>query len=112
MYKQAIVVRKDLKMSSGKTAAQVAHASVGSLKNTSSNVRESWEREGAKKVVLRVSDKAELLEIKQKAKKLPTSLVKDAGMTELPPGTMTCLGIGPALDEEIDKVTGSLKLLE
>ena len=112
MYKQVIVVRKELKMSPGKTSAQVAHASVGALKNTDKKVREAWEREGAKKVVLQVSTREELLEIKQKAKRLPTSLIKDAGMTELPPGTITCLGIGPDSDEEIDKITGSLKLLD
>lgn len=112
MYKQVIVVRKDLNMSPGKTSAQVAHASVGALKNTDKKVREAWEMEGAKKVVLQVGTREELLEIKQNAGRLPTSLVKDAGMTELPPGTITCLGIGPASEEEIDKITGSLKLLD
>ncbi len=99
-------------MSPGKTSAQVAHASVGALKNTDKKVREAWEMEGAKKVVLQVGTREELLEIKQNAGRLPTSLVKDAGMTELPPGTITCLGIGPASEEEIDKITGSLKLLD
>lgn len=110
-YKQIIVVRKDLDMSPGKTAAQVAHASVGAVKNADKKVVESWEMEGSKKVVLQVSCKEDLLELKKKAKKLPTYLVKDAGMTELPSGTVTCLGIGPAREEELDKVTGSLKLL-
>ncbi len=111
MYKQAIVVRKDLKMTKGKTAAQVAHASLGALKNSGKDVAEEWEKEGAKKVVLKVENLKELLELKEEAKPLPTKLVKDAGMTELPPGTITCLGIGPAKEEEIDKVTSSLKLL-
>ncbi len=112
MYKQAIVVRKDLGMSPGKTAAQVAHASVGAWKNADRKVSGAWESEGAKKVVLQVGDREELLEIKERAGKLPTCLVKDAGMTELSPGTITCLGIGPAREEEIDRITGSLKLLD
>ncbi|HUL39159.1 MAG TPA: aminoacyl-tRNA hydrolase, partial [Methanomassiliicoccales archaeon] len=74
---------------------------------------ESWYTEGQKKVVVKVSSLQELLRLKVEAEDagLVTSLITDAGLTELPPGTTTCLGIGPAPDEVIDKVTGHLGLM-
>ena len=69
--------------------------------------------EGMKKVVLEVKDDKELLQLKQKAEDadLVNALIIDAGHTELPPNTMTCLGIGPDKEEKINKVTGHLKLV-
>ena len=42
---------------------------------------------------------------------ISSSLVQDAGMTEIPPGTITALGLGPAKTEDLDKITGTLTLL-
>jgi PTH2 family peptidyl-tRNA hydrolase len=113
MYKQVIVVRSDIKMSLGKTAAQIAHASLSSCKKADKKVLEKWEREGAKKVVLKVNTLKELLEIYEKVKKEKIScfLVRDAGKTQLKPGTVTCLGVGPDKEDKIDKITKHLKLL-
>ena len=68
---------------------------------------------GQKKVVLKVSSKEQLHEIYLLVQKqtLHCFLVKDAGLTQLAPGTTTALGIGPASSTEIDKITGDLKLL-
>ncbi|MEM2943211.1 MAG: peptidyl-tRNA hydrolase Pth2 [Methanomassiliicoccales archaeon] len=115
-YKMVIVVRKDLRLSPGKMAVQVAHAAVNcaiqSMKKRPEWF-EKWYDEGQKKVVVKVENLSELYEIKGTAEAigLITSLVVDAGLTELPPGTTTCLGIGPAPEETLDKVTGHLGLV-
>ncbi len=111
MTKQVIVVRKDLKLKKGKLAVQVAHAAILAYKK--SPFKEEWEKEGQKKIVLWCKDKKELLKIHQEAKlnKLPVALVKDAGFTQLSPGTITCVGIGPDIQEKIDKITANLKLI-
>ena len=48
---------------------------------------------------------------KLEKEKISCFLVKDAGLTQLPQGTTTALGIGPALSSRIDQITGDLKLL-
>jgi len=109
--KQVIVVRKDLGMSKGKAAAQVAHAAISAAEK--SEWRSKWIAGGQKKSVLVCRDEAELVEIFMKAKdaNLPAELIQDAGRTELSSGTKTCVGIGPAQESDIDKITGDLKLL-
>ena len=63
--------------------------------------------------MLKVKSLKELKLLYRKAKrlKLPCALIRDAGLTQVKPGTITCLGIGPAEDKKIDKITGKLKLL-
>jgi len=114
--KQAIVVRSDIRMGKGKLAAQVAHASLSAAEEASSKrsywYRE-WREEGQAKIVLKVGSESELQELFRKAKssRLPAALVQDRGLTQLEPGTTTCLGIGPAPEEDLDRITGKLKLL-
>ncbi len=74
---------------------------------------EKWKKEGQKKVVLKVASLKELLELKELAERegIPCYLVKDAGLTQVEPGTVTALGCGPAPEEVIDKVFNRLKLL-
>ncbi|UXD21921.1 peptidyl-tRNA hydrolase [Ignicoccus pacificus DSM 13166] len=114
--KQVIVVRTDLKMGKGKLAAQVAHASceaVFEAMRKKPSWVEQWRLSGQKKIVLKVNTELELKEIYVKARSmgLPASMIADAGLTQLPPGTVTAVGIGPAPSSEIDKITGKLKLL-
>lgn len=112
-YKQCIVIRDDLKLSKGKLAVQVAHGAVSAAEWADRKTLEKWKEGGQKKVVLRVPTLRDLFELKEIARQndLPTALIKDAGLTEIAPGTVTVLGIGPAKEEDIDKVTGHLKLL-
>ncbi len=113
-YKLVIVVRKDLQLSPGKLAVQVAHAAVECVLRSKADIVEKWRREGAKKVVLKVRNLEELLKYRELALRrgLVTVLISDAGRTEIPAGTITCLGIGPDIEEKIDEVTGSLKLYD
>jgi PTH2 family peptidyl-tRNA hydrolase len=115
-YKQVIAVRTDLSMSRGKMAVQVAHGSVSAAEQArvrKQDIWRSWLREGQKKVAVKVISEEELIELRRQAVNhdLPHALIRDAGMTELPPGTLTVIGIGPAKTEIIDEVTGGLKLL-
>lgn len=113
--KQVIAVRTDLDMGKGKIAAQVGHACVLGAEH----VRKShpdWFEEwwgGQEKVVVKVGSMKELEKIKEDAISLdiPWSEVSDAGHTQLPPGTTTCISLGPAPENLIDKITGDLKLL-
>ncbi|MFH1789075.1 MAG: peptidyl-tRNA hydrolase Pth2 [Candidatus Altiarchaeota archaeon] len=110
-FKQVIVVRSDLKLSKGKLAAQVAHAAVTAADK--SQFKADWMREGQKKSVVKCKSLDELISLKERAdrKRISTALIEDAGHTQIPSGTVTCLGIGPAKEGEIDAVTGGLKLL-
>ena len=114
-YKLVVVVRTDLGITKGKIAAQVAHAAVNcvlkSKKSFSSNFNK-WFDGGQKKVVVKGPNESILRDLQQYAREvgLVSSLVTDAGLTEVPPGTVTCLGIGPATDSEIDSITGDYTL--
>jgi len=114
-YKLVVVVRDDLKMSGGKLAAQVAHAAVSCALEAKAKRTawfSAWYAEGQRKVVLKAKDLEDLRSLSDRAAKasLPRALITDAGLTELPPNTTTCLGIGPAPQEQIDPITGHLPL--
>lgn len=129
-------MRKDLNMRKGKMIAQGAHASLSALLSLFEKIKYSKEdgsihylytirfNEGSvlsdwlsgtfTKICVSVNSEEELLEIYNKAKEcdIPCALITDCGLTEfngVP--TNTCVGIGPFISEEIDKITGDLPLL-
>lgn len=115
-FSQSIVVRTDLALSKGKLCVQVGHAVLIAAEEARSKEPgwwQAWLDEGQRKVLLKASSLPELLTLRSEARRqgLPTGLVEDRGLTEVPPGTITCLGIGPAPIGLIDKVTGRLPLL-
>jgi peptidyl-tRNA hydrolase, PTH2 family len=114
--KMVLVVRGELRLTAGKMAAQVAHAAVMLSERSKSkepNLYEAWRQQGQKKIVLTVErlDELEQVDRAARARGLMTAWVDDAGLTEVPPGTRTVLGIGPARSTEVDPVTGDLDLL-
>ena len=113
MYKQVIIVRKDLKLGTGKIASQAAHASLGAYLKTDRKIASLWASEGSKKVVLKVNSIGELRSIQSAVKKenMQHFIVRDAGLTQTESGTVTALGIGPVEEKKIDRITARLKLL-
>ena len=115
-YKVVLVVREELRLTPGKVAVQVAHAAVMLYQQAERRHAEAlaaWLAGGQKKIAVAAPTLADLetLQREARARGIPTVFVEDAGLTEVPPGTRTVLGIGPAPEVEVDRVTGALPLL-
>jgi PTH2 family peptidyl-tRNA hydrolase len=114
-YKQVIAMRSDLKMGKGKIAAQAGHAAVSAAEKARKHCQmwwKPWLDEGQCKIAVKVKSEEELFMLEEEAKEagLPYALISDRGLTQLEPGTITCLAIGPAPSREGDKITGKLAL--
>lgn len=117
--KQVIIIRKDLKMRRGKEIAQGSHASMAWLtqralsRSKFTPEEKVWLEGSFTKVCLQVNSEEELIDIYNKAMAagLTAKLITDAGKTEFDGvPTKTAVGIGPNSSDEIDKITGDLKL--
>jgi PTH2 family peptidyl-tRNA hydrolase len=109
-------VRKDIKMGKGKIAVQVGHASVSASEETRRRRPDWWKAwfdEGQRKVVVKVDSESALDTLRKDAEELGliATIIHDSGLTQVEPGTATCIGIGPAPAELVDKITGDLPLL-
>lgn len=122
--KLVLVVRTDLGMTKGKIAAQCSHATLACYKTLSraaqrdatspaARLLQRWERRGQAKIAVQVKSEAELKDIVAKARALgiTSEIIQDAGRTQIDPGSLTVVGVGPAPKSLVDKVTGGLKLL-
>lgn len=102
-------------MGKGKACAQACHASIEAflkVRQKEPETAEEWLAQGMPKIVLKAQSEKEILEVFEKAKRtIPSSLIRDAGRTQVEAGSITAVGIGPWSQGEIDKITGSLKLL-
>ena len=133
--KQVIVVRKDLNMRKGKMAAQAAHASMGAILKLidrrkynllDGEVMEMraelrvdspechWLENSFTKICVSCDSEEELLTLVKQAqdKGILCCAITDSGKTEfngVP--TLTCAAFGPAWADNVDEITGSLKLL-
>ena len=118
IFKMVFVVNSSLNMGLGKTAAQVAHATLGVYQVLLQNEMKygewllKWEEYGETKIVLRGQSTQQLVELEKKAMdvELPCYLVQDAGKTQVPAGSTTVLVVFGRVDT-VDTVTGSLRLL-
>lgn len=104
-------------MSTGKLISQACHAAVEAnelCKKLNHKAWRNWKDEGAKKVALEVESLDEMQTLAEKADKLGiiNAVIKDAGLTEVRPGSLTALGLGPESSDILDKVTGVLPLIK
>ncbi len=111
-----LVTRNDLNLSSGKLAAQCSHATaecVLKAKRQSPQILDKYLKTGARKIVCTTTNVDALKRIYGEAKDagLICYMVRDAGHTEIPAGTVTVVGIGPGMRNSIDKITSSLPLV-
>ena len=120
--KMSLVVRKDLKMGTGKIAAQCAHGAVAVVEEINAMRGEdsvwvswldAWLGSGSMKVVLSCSSEDELENLAEETQKagIPHYVIRDAGRTQIAAGSKTVVAIGPAPASAIDKITSQLKLL-
>ena len=112
-----IIARADLQLSKGKFAAQAAHAAVKcalTAKRSAPRQLEQWNSAGARKVVCeaRNLDSLKRLYGEAKAVDLVAEMITDAGHTEIPAGTVTCMAIGPGPRRAIDALTERLPLMK
>mmetsp|Transcript_18433 Transcript_18433/g.31526 ORF Transcript_18433/g.31526 Transcript_18433/m.31526 type:complete len:86 (+) Transcript_18433:401-658(+) len=76
-------------------------------------VYERWTNVGQKKICVKVSSEADLIEMKKKADEIgiPNYLVADAGHTQIAAGSLTVCGLGPVESQHVNIITGGKKLL-
>ena len=121
-YKQIIVLRQDLDMSTGKACAQASHASLCALTDKiHSNpfmyniAYNEWVNTGHAKIVLGVKNLNKLNKLYDKCKEynIPyLSHIIDEGRTEFDGLTTTCIAAGPWDSDTLDKIFKRVRLFK
>merc|ERR1712059_194350 len=98
--KMVLVVRNDLKMGKGKAAAQCCHATLSAYKQDKRKTPEAlraWECNGQPKVTVKCETEEELLTLLAQARSLDlvSTVIADAGRTQIEPGSKTVVAVGP-----------------
>ncbi|CAF4292835.1 unnamed protein product [Rotaria sp. Silwood2] len=116
-YKMLFIVNGSLRMSSGKMAAQVGHCAIDLYQKLIEKRAKSlnyWHEYGETKIVVRGKSTEELLDIESRARansSITTSIIKDAGRTEIESGSITCVGLF-GTNEQLNPITGHLRLMQ
>jgi len=95
-YKQFVIIPKKPKMSPGKIASQVAHATFMALEKENSIIKNKWKQNGMCVIVLQVKDTNQLNNMANYLKQwnISSYLYIDEGLTEVEPFTPTSLSTG------------------
>jgi peptidyl-tRNA hydrolase, PTH2 family len=103
---QYYVINSDLKMSAGKAAAQAAHAAaISVLTYMEEPLFKEWLMSGQTKIMLSGRE-SELRKLEEKG----YVTIKDAGRTEVAPGSLTAAALPPMDKEEAKMIVGHLRL--
>ena len=75
---------------------------------------ENWRTNGARKIVVEAPslDTLKRLFGAAQAADIVAYMVRDAGHTEIPSGTITVVGLGPDTRDKIDTLTGGFSLVK
>jgi len=117
--KMVLVVRTDLGMGKGKMCAQCAHAAIEAYKQAFTGTPRQkkcltvWDNFGSTKIAVKANSEAELLGLYERARErgIVAAYIRDAGHTQVAPGSVTVLAIGPEEVGAVDSITSHLKLL-
>lgn len=127
-FKQVFIINSDLGMGKGKIAGQVAHAMVYYMEEILLYVEGQapeneilferfvvWREEEhglMKKIILKANEeemKKILCELT--VREIEKFAVYDAGLTQVEPGSFTCIVVEPLEEEKCDELFGHLRLL-
>jgi PTH2 family peptidyl-tRNA hydrolase len=129
-YAMYILINNDLKMEKGKIAGQVGHIvqriieailpTAIKIKNNELNINdlddetkniilsyEEWRKNGMAKIVL----KATQPELEEIIKNYNVLYIRDLGLTQIPPNSLTVIGFYPALKSDMENIVKNFKLL-